>query len=251
MPRRDGDWYDVMQVCGNGHMITSSAIDSPENKKNRCPDCGAETMTTCPSCNTDIQGYHHMAGVAHFGPDGPPAFCHACGDAYPWTSATTELPEAPDESDPELTDRVFIVHGHDDVMKLSVARALTDLGLKPIILHEQPNSGKTIIEKFERDADVGFAVVLLSPDDMAYVGTADPSSAKPRARQNVVVELGYFVGSLGRDRVMALKRGNDLEVPSDFNGVVYTQYDDAGNWKFELVRELKAAGYDVDANALI
>ena len=86
---------------------------------------------------------------------------------------------------------------------------------------------------------------------MAYVGTADPSSAKPRARQNVVVELGYFVGSLGRDRVMALKRGNDLEVPSDFNGVVYTQYDDAGNWKFELVRELKAAGYDVDANALI
>jgi predicted nucleotide-binding protein len=67
----------------------------------------------------------------------------------------------------------------------------------------------------------------------------------------VVVELGYFVGSLGRERVVALKRGSELEVPSDFNGVVYTPYDDAGHWKFELVRELKAAGYDVDANKLI
>ena len=170
---------------------------------------------------------------------------------YPWTDLNDAASVAEDESAPVATDRVFIVHGHDDVMKLAVARAITDLGLKPIILHEQPNAGKTIIEKFERDSDVGFAVASLSPDDMAYASAAEPNTAKPRARQNVVLELGYFVGSIGRDRVMALKRGNDLQVPSDFNGVVYTQYDDAGNWKFEPVRELKVAGYNVDANALI
>ena len=66
MGSRDGDWFDVMQVCRNGHMITPTAIDTPENKKVRCPDCGAETMTVCPSCKTDIQGYHHMARIDRF-----------------------------------------------------------------------------------------------------------------------------------------------------------------------------------------
>ena len=165
-------------------------------------------------------------------------------------SPASKPPSIVDEQT-EISEKVFIVHGHDDVMKHSVARAVSQIGLTPIILHEQPNQGKTIIEKFERDSNAGFAVVLLSPYDLAYSANSDPSSAKPRARQNVVLELGYFAGKLGRDRVMALKRGNDLEVPSDFSGVVYTQFDDAGNWRFELVRELKAAGYDVDANALI
>lgn len=85
---------------------------------------------------------------------------------------------------------------------------------------------------------------------LRYAAKADAATSRPRARQNVVLELGYFVGRLGRDRVLALKRG-DVEVPSDFNGVVYTDYDAAGHWKFELVKELKAAGYNVDANALI
>jgi len=251
MARRDGDWYDVMQVCRNGHMITASAVDTPENKKARCPDCGAETTTTCPSCNADIPGYHHLVGVAHWGPEAPPAYCHSCGDPYPWTGDTSNAAVAKAEPKSTVTDRVFVVHGHDDLMKQSVARTLSALDLTPIILHEQPNRGRTIIEKFERESDVGFAVVLLSPDDQAYSASDPSKTPAPRARQNVVVELGYFVGSLGRERVVALKRGSELEVPSDFSGVVYTPYDDAGHWKFELVRELKAAGYDVDANKLI
>jgi predicted nucleotide-binding protein len=149
-----------------------------------------------------------------------------------------------------LTTKVFVVHGHDDEMKQHVARTLSTLGLHPIILHEQPNGGRTIIEKFEVNADVSFAVVLLSPDDMAFPAASNAKQAKPRARQNVVLELGYFVGRLGRNRVIALKRG-DLELPSDFSGVVYTPYDAAGHWRFELVRELKAVGYKVDANSLL
>jgi len=123
--------------------------------------------------------------------------------------------------------------------------------LKPIILHERPNEGRTIIEKFEKNADVQFAIVLLSPDDMAYAKGGTPADARARARQNVVLELGYFVGKLGRARVFALKRDTDIELPNDISGVVYTSYDSQGHWQFELVRELKAVGYAVDANALI
>ena len=148
------------------------------------------------------------------------------------------------------TTKVFVVHGHDEEMKHSVARIVSTLKLDPIILHEQPNKGKTIIEKFESESDLGFAIVLMSPDDIAYPATGTPDDAKPRARQNVVLELGYFVGKLGRDRVMALKRG-DVDVPTDLSGVVYTKYDKSGNWRLELVRELKACGYSVDANAIL
>ena len=149
------------------------------------------------------------------------------------------------------TNNIFIVHGHDEEMKQYVARTLPLLKLNPIILHEQPNGGRTIIEKFEKNSEVGFAVVLLSPDDLAYPAKGgDPKKAMPRARQNVVLELGYFAAKLGRERVFALKRG-DLEIPTDFSGVIYTPYDAAGNWRFDLVRELRAAGYTVDANALI
>ena len=149
------------------------------------------------------------------------------------------------------TNNVFVVHGHDEEMKQAVARTLSRLGLQPIILHEQPNQGKTLIEKFERSADVQFAVILLSPDDMGYVKTASSESAQARPRQNVILELGYFVGKLTRERVFALKREGDLELPNDIAGLVYTPYDAAGHWRFELVRELKAAGYTVDANSLI
>ncbi|MDB5314058.1 MAG: nucleotide-binding protein [Gemmataceae bacterium] len=151
----------------------------------------------------------------------------------------------------DLSGKVFVVHGHDDEMKQHVARVLSKLGLTPIILHEQPNFGKTIIEKFESTADVSFAVVLLSPDDMAYPLEANAKQAKSRARQNVILELGYFVGKLGRSQVFSLKRGSSIELPSDFSGVVYTDYDAAGHWRFTLVRELKAAGYAVDANNLL
>ncbi|MGL6076129.1 MAG: TIR domain-containing protein [Fimbriiglobus sp.] len=149
-------------------------------------------------------------------------------------------------------NNVFIVHGHDEGMQQAAARALSKLGLDPVILSEQANEGRTIIEKFESSSDqVGFAVILFSPDDKAHSTKAAPDTARLRARQNVVLELGYFASKLGRGRVFVMKFG-ELEMPSDISGVVYTTYDNpSGNWRFELVRELKAAGYPVDANKLI
>lgn len=145
---------------------------------------------------------------------------------------------------------IFIVHGHDHEMKVAVARVLERLKLNPIILHEQPNGAKTIIEKFEKNAsEVGFAVVLMSPDDHGYSKAEGPERAESRARQNVVMELGYFIGKLGRGKVMVLKRG-DVKEPSDLNGVVYTPFDDHDGWQQKLVRELLAAGYAIDTSAL-
>ena len=142
--------------------------------------------------------------------------------------------------------RVFVVHGHDEAARETVARFLERLKLVPVILHEQPNEGRTIIEKIEDHADVGFAVVLLTPDDVGALAT-ERDDLKPRARQNVILELGYFIGELGRERVCALKKGG-VETPSDYDGVVYTELDEAGAWKIGLVKELKAAGFQVDAN---
>jgi predicted nucleotide-binding protein len=151
-----------------------------------------------------------------------------------------------------FSNRVFVVHGHDEETKQATARTLETLGLKPIILHEQANEGRTIIEKFEKYSDVGFAVVLLTPDDLAYPATSTPDQAKYRARQNVILELGYFMGKLDRGRVTVLYRKHaDFEMPSDYSGVLYTSYDGPnGSWRFELAKELKAAGYDVDLNKL-
>lgn len=150
----------------------------------------------------------------------------------------------------ELSKKVFVVHGHDGEPKQAVARFLESLGFEPVILHEQPNGGRTIIEKFEKNADVGFAVVLLTPDDAGGKQGLVASMLKPRARQNVVFELGYFIGKLGRSRVCALKLG-DVEVPSDFSGVIYVPYDVNGAWKQALGQELQEAGYEVDWNKLM
>lgn len=148
---------------------------------------------------------------------------------------------------PPFSRKVFIVHGHDDGARETVARFLERIGLEAIILHEQANQGRTIIEKVVAHGDVGFAVVLLTPDDE---GCAKGGTPEPRARQNVLLELGYFIGRLGRDKVCALKRGT-LEIPSDFAGVVWETMDSNGGWKRALARELEAAGHDIDWNKVM
>ena len=142
--------------------------------------------------------------------------------------------------------KVFVVHGHDDGAKETVARYLSTLGLEPVILHEQPNQGRTVVEKFEAHSQVSFAVVLFTPDDIGHAA-GKPEEQKPRARQNVVLELGFFMGTLGRDKVCVLYRSG-VEIPSDYSGVLYHAFDDAGSWRFHLAREMKAAGIDVDLN---
>lgn len=159
-----------------------------------------------------------------------------------WIGAKTGMSN---NGNSEFKNTVFIVHGHDDQAKLEVKNVIYQLELKPIVLHEQPNGGKTIIEKFEHHSDVGFAVILLTPDDFGYSANEDAANAKPRARQNVIMELGFFLCKVGRGKVCTLyKKG--VDVPSDIQGVIYTPMDEHGAWKHELAREIKNAGFDVE-----
>jgi predicted nucleotide-binding protein len=144
--------------------------------------------------------------------------------------------------------KVFIVHGHDDGVKSAVARFVERLGLEAVILHEKASKGRTIITKFREESHgAAFAVVIMTPDDLGRAETE--AELQPRARQNVVFELGFFIGKLGPERVVALVKGN-VRRPSDFDGVVYVALD-AADWRVKLGQEFKAAGIAVDWNKVI
>ena len=141
---------------------------------------------------------------------------------------------------------IFVVHGRDDAHKYELMRLL-DRTVEPeaIVLHEQVDRGATILEKFERHAQTAsFAVVLLTGDDEGHLRGGD-SLLKPRGRQNVILELGVFMGLLGRSRVVVLKDA-DVEEPSDITGLMYIPLDTAGAWRHRLLKELEAAGIKVD-----
>jgi predicted nucleotide-binding protein len=163
---------------------------------------------------------------------------------------TSEVQEDEVESSPAGSPqgkKVFVVHGHDGDVKYQVVEFLEKItGERPIVLHEQPDSGRTIIEKFEDHAsDAGFAVVLLTADDLGRA--KEETTLSPRARQNVVLELGFFIGRLGRSRVVALHEAG-VELPSDLSGVLYKPL--AGNWHTALAGELRVAGIEVDLGRL-
>ena len=142
---------------------------------------------------------------------------------------------------------IFIVHGCNHGIKETLARFIHKLELNPIILHEQPNLGRTLIEKFTDYSNVGFAIVILTGDDLGK--TIDAPDLQKRSRQNVIFELGYFIGKLGRAKVCALYE-EGVELPSDYEGIVYIPLDSAEKWKYDLIRELKASGYNIDANKI-
>lgn len=145
------------------------------------------------------------------------------------------------------SDSVFIVHGHDHALKAELEVFLSEIGLNPIVLHRQPDEGLTVIEKFERHANVPFAFVLLTPDDFAY-SAAEADKPEPerkvefRARQNVVFEMGFFVGKLGRSGVCCIYK-SDVALPSDLAGLVYKPVTNSiGEIGYSLIKELQAAG---------
>lgn len=122
-----------------------------------------------------------------------------------------------------------------------MAAAIRDLGLDPVILHEQASGGLTVIEKIEKYTNVGFAVILYTPCDIGGK-RALSMNLRSRARQNVVFEHGYLIAKLGRMRVMAFVKG-DIETPTDISGVLYVNLDPNSVWKSELTKELKAVQY--------
>lgn len=170
-------------------------------------------------------------------------------DLIPESHNLFQASEAPSSVNHSKTS-VFVVHGRDDAAKTEVARFIEKLGLEAVILHEQANQGRTIIEKFEQHAaQVGFAVILLTPDDVA-APKDQPNDVQSRARQNVILELGYFCGTLSRARVTVLYWPN-VELPSDINGLTYIPHDSKGGWHLPLAKELRLAGLDVDMNKVL
>ncbi len=149
-----------------------------------------------------------------------------------------------------LSKRVFLVHGHDEVAKTNLEIFLSEIGLEPIVLHRQADEGLTIIEKFEKHSDVGYAFILLTPDEVAYLAKeeekADGERAKSlRARPNVIFEFGYFVGKLGRSRTCCLYTG-EVELPSDISGMIYKKFSNSiEEVAYSITKELKALGYEL------
>ena len=140
-------------------------------------------------------------------------------------------------------NKVFVVHGHDEEALTGVKGFLDNAGLESIVLRDEPNKGQTIIEKFlEYSEEVGFAIVLLTPDDIGGGSSDSYEELRPRARQNVIFELGFFIGKLGRKRVCALFR-QGVEIPSDYKGVLFVEFDERGKWREEMIREMRGSGF--------
>ncbi|MGL5903323.1 MAG: TIR domain-containing protein [Cetobacterium sp.] len=148
----------------------------------------------------------------------------------------------------DKSNKIFIVHGHDDEMKVKVTRFIERIGLTPIILHEQASKGQTIIEKIDEYTDVKHGIVLYSPCDLGK--SKNDSELKERARQNVVFEHGYLIAKLGKNRVTALNKGN-IEIPSDIGGIIYITFDNHEGWQMKLGKELKANGLEINLNNLL
>jgi len=156
-----------------------------------------------------------------------------------------------DDSKPTKSPKdIFIVHGHDIGAREEVSRFVEKLKLNPIILKDKANQGRTTIEKFvQESSSSSFAIVLFTPDDIGF--PKDKSDqAKPRARQNVIFELGYFISNLGRKNVCVLYK-EGVEILTDFVGVLYIPYDDKGAWKLDLVKEMQAAGISFDLSDVV
>lgn len=153
--------------------------------------------------------------------------------------------------------KIFIVHGHDVHARDQLTLVLHELGLDPFVLARSAGSGLTIIEALEREIKPGsgvsgFGIVLLTPDDMGHARSAGGTGTKPRARQNVILELGMLIGALGRPNVAVLKKAGELELPSDINGVLYAEFTShVGQAVSKLGQRLREAGFDISADAIL
>lgn len=162
------------------------------------------------------------------------------------TTSSEKLTQASTKS-----KKVFVVHGHDEIAKTNLEVFLREIGLEPVVLHRQADEGQTVIEKFEKHSDVGYAFILLTPDEVAYIKSDDSKNDNERkkefrARPNVIFEFGYFVGKLGRSRVCCLYTG-DVSLPSDVSGMIYKKFTNSiEDVAYSIIKDLKVSGYEID-----
>ena len=167
------------------------------------------------------------------------------------TSHSQERPTSTDSSFEDSPKRVFIVHGHDQSSLDQLRLLLMDLQLEPVVIQNMPGSGDTLIEKLEHVGSTDYACVLLTPDDEGRVRSAE-EKLRPRARQNVILELGMVLARLGRSRVAILIKGKALERPSDIDGLIYIPYSNqVKETKDKLVANLYEAGFQFNPEVLV
>ena len=148
--------------------------------------------------------------------------------------------------------RIIVVSGKDEKMKQTITEALRKLGLASIVMSEEPSHGKKIFDRFADYADVGFALVLLSPDIYVYPKGEEATKRKRVPKQDVILLFGFLLGKLGKDRVLAFYRESpNFVFPIDFEGVKFAALDDRESWKRVLIRELVGCGYTVDTERLL
>ena len=206
-------------------------------------DDGEEPVAPAPSPARIAPAWRPIYAVPEdpaekYGLRGTTAKKRADGDA--------SQPSKPAVSGVEPDASIFVVHGRDTATE-SQTQLLVErtTGRTTVVLHEQVTGGRTVIEQIERHgSSAGYAIILLTGDDE---GGLRGGEMRPRARQNVVLELGYFWGLLGRNRVAVLVE-DGVELPSDVGGIHYIAIDAGGGWKTKLVLELQDAGFDVDWN---
>jgi len=161
---------------------------------------------------------------------------------------------APAAANVARLNRVFIVYGHDIQAREQLELLLRRLKLDPIVLQNIAGGGDTIIEKLERLTDADFACVLLTPDDEGRrkADGDEVEDLRPRARQNVVLELGMVLARLGRRRVAILVKGRNIEHPSDIEGLIYIQFSNhVDQAKNELAASLQEAGFNIQVADLL
>ena len=148
--------------------------------------------------------------------------------------------------------RIIVVSGTDEIMKQTITGALRKLGLVAIVMSEEPSQGKKLVERFADYTDVGFALVLLSPDVYVYPKGEEATKRERIPKQDVTLMFGFLLGKLGKDKVLAFYRESpNFAFPIEFEGVKFTALDDRDSWKLALIRELTNCGYTVDAERLL
>jgi predicted nucleotide-binding protein len=148
--------------------------------------------------------------------------------------------------------KIFVVHGHDRDTRDQLELVLMRLGLKPFILQNSDGGSKTIIEALEQNIykEAAFGIILLTPDDFGYSKAAGETEKQPRARQNVILEMGMVMAALGRPRMAILQKGA-LERPSDTDGILRIEFNDhVREIVPKLAQRLQAAGFDIGSREI-
>ena len=229
--------FNSTVISENDYTIFSVPQDKPHTIKGVTitPDLMNRINSYVASMDSSINSLKGIYGRLHLYDELPEMSQHA--------STNKEVLDNPSPSSPQ---HVFIVHGRDDESKYEVALFVKELGLNDIILDRQPDEGViSILDKFEREAKkADFAIALLTPDDVGALKSEADTQLKPRPRQNVSFELGYFISALGREKVCLLIKG-EIENPSDLDGMLYKLMD-GNEWKLKVAQDMLRAGLSVD-----